>query len=45
LFLGHLLATTLGVGGQRLARIDKQSATGKRVNESRELYDALSQLV
>jgi hypothetical protein len=30
LFLGHWLATTLGVGGESLARTNKQSATGKR---------------
>ena len=42
LFLGHWLATTLGVGG--LARIE-QAERDRKASESRELHDALSKLV
>jgi hypothetical protein len=43
LFLGHWLATTLGVGGQNLASI-KQAERDRKASECRELHDALSKV-
>src|SRR5262245_26943577 len=42
--MGHWLATTLGVGGQHLARIE-EAERDKKAKESRELHEALSKLV
>ena len=44
LFLGHWLATALGIAGQGLAKAE-QAERDSRANESRELKEALSKLV
>jgi hypothetical protein len=44
LILGHWLATTLGVGGQHMARLE-EAEREQKARESRELHEALSKLV
>jgi hypothetical protein len=42
--MGQWLATTLGVGGQHIARVE-QAELDKKAKDSRELHEALSKLV